>query len=304
MPATLPGAQKGTFRRSSEDAALCALPCAALERSHDSPYGFGMRLLRRPEIWLCRWAVNIALQYPSPHMIPIGSHDPDIDYMVVQAGNAAEEWPFLVDDIGSSGICARWWDGESYSPECSLPNQELHASEFRFRHFIRTKSFVMDSALSFCFQEAIRWPYISVNCDEALQALFNTREVRRNERMKVLGKLVDCTCENRDFGIDAARTVTLFHSVRTWSHPQLRSVVNYYDLILNSLVVTKDLARRDHDYGVEPQALSTISEYECEERRHRTIARQQALMTWLTVVLTVIGALQAWAMIAALLKSH
>jgi hypothetical protein len=248
------------------------------------------------EITICRATVNYALHFDCPAKITIG-HDKTnkTDCVVVRGGGADADWPFLVKNIVDEGIVAKFWDGESYSMECSVPNREIHWNELEFRHYLRGYEFRSRSALAFAAQELVRWPYISVFFDTFLQRLFNVRHLVRSERMDVLKRLVTASWGRNDYVATSVTMIYQLYPQRTWLHPQLESLLAYYSTILDSLVVTGDLKCEGAFYRVTPKALVTLSEFECEERRHKRLVNQQRWIVILTVVLAIVGAIQAYA---------
>jgi hypothetical protein len=255
-----------------------------------------MGFIRQCEVAICRKAISYSLGFDCPATIPIG-HDKTnkTDCVVVRSGGAEADWPFLVDGIVDEGIRAKAWDNESHSAECSIPNKEIHQNELEFRHFLRGYEFRSRSALIFSAQEIVRWPYIAVLFDKLLQSLFNARSLVRTERMDVLKKLVAASWNGGDCSVTGVTLISQLYPLRTWLHPQLGPLLAYYTSILDSLVVPGDLICNNGFYRVLPKALVTISEFECEERRHKRLVNQQRWIVILTVILAVVGAIQAYA---------
>jgi hypothetical protein len=262
-----------------------------------------MGLIRWLELQISREAINFALDHDCPLTIPLSrSSSNRTNCITVRGGGADSDWPILISSLVDEGIRGKWWDGESYSTECSMPNCEICQCELEFRHYLRGYEFRSLSAVAFAVREVVFWPYIFVICDKFVQWLFNTRHLVRTERMDILRKLVAASSDNREFSIDCVRLISRMHQERTWMHPQLQGLLAYYGTILDSLVVTGDLKCDGPVYRVLPKALVTVSEFECEERRHNSLVRQQRLMCILTFVLAAIGALQAYGAIALLRK--
>jgi hypothetical protein len=72
-------------------------------------------------------------------------------------------------------------------------------------------------------------------------------------------------------------------SIRFFGHPDEETTSRYYELVLDSLLKSKDLELADNTYyGLSSQGLTTLSAYEEEERRHRDNVRVQALIGVLT----------------------
>jgi len=112
--------------------------------------------------------------------------------------------------------------------------------------------------------------------------------------MKVLEYFFEQTLTNRTFHSSYVAIVQGLNGIRAFGHPHIDDTQRYYELVLNSLVESGDLERREIYYSLSPHALVTLSGYEVEERRHRAEIRQQRILGFLTFVLILIGLLQAY----------
>ncbi|MDM7853269.1 hypothetical protein [Pseudochrobactrum kiredjianiae] len=72
--------------------------------------------------------------------------------------------------------------------------------------------------------------------------------------------------------------------------------MTYYTLLLDSMKEVQDLEKtQHHGYALKPQALNTITSFDLEEQRHTDNQNTQKRIFWLTVVLIVVGIVQAGA---------
>ncbi|TAY05481.1 hypothetical protein ELH91_31965 [Rhizobium leguminosarum] len=114
--------------------------------------------------------------------------------------------------------------------------------------------------------------------------------------MKVLTYIMAETIKDRNFQTHPTSLLTHFYTVRWVHRPDKDELITYYTLLLDSLKVSEDLtSTQHHGYKLEPKALNTITAFDLEEQRHNDNKSMQTGIFWLTIVLVVVGIIQAGA---------
>lgn len=114
--------------------------------------------------------------------------------------------------------------------------------------------------------------------------------------MKVLSYMMSETIKDRTFQTHPTSLLTHFYTVRWVHRPDKDELMTYYTYLLDSLKVSEDVsATEHHGYKLMPKALNTITGFDLEEQRHNDNKKIQTGLFWLTIVLMVVGVVQAGA---------
>lgn len=246
---------------------------------------------------LSKWALRMALREPAPTIIPrSGPRTAGLNCFVAQLGGRDNEWPFMATELGEKAVLGKWWSGTAYELPCSIPYRHLRVSEVQITHYIGPYEFRAASAVAFLAQELLGWPYVSIFKDKLDQFFYNRRKLVRKERIEVLRIVLEGTIKNRRFAISAVGLMSTLYSNRWVFHPEKDEYLNFCTFLLDSLVGSGDLARDPGSiaYKLAPQALTTLTEYEEDERKHRDNVLQQSALKWLTVALVLVGIAQVY----------
>lgn len=87
---------------------------------------------------------------------------------------------------------------------------------------------------------------------------------------------------------------TQLFSIRAWEVKGRDKHLAELELVLDSLVSSGDLGRDNHGYIIQGKALQTLSDFETNDRRAKAAERGNTRMFWLTVVITIATAIQAY----------
>lgn len=214
-------------------------------------------------------------------------------YLLDSAGEAR----FLVNNLVGDQVQGKWSpDGQNFSEERSLDISELAEFQPWIQHYYRGWTFHTIGLPKFLRYRWSFWPWIRVTYDRYLQSRFNKRELPRQDRMKVLRYILAETVRDQAFQTHLTSLLTHFYTVR-WVHRRdNEELMTYYTLLLDSMKEAQDLEEtQQHGYKLKPQALNTITSFDLEEQRHTDNYNTQNRIFWLTVVLIVVGIVQAWA---------
>jgi hypothetical protein len=190
-------------------------------------------------------------------------------------------------------------DEGRYDVEMCLPLARGTPVRFRAKRWIGEHHFEYQSLGHFLLFERLPIRRLHVTLvrvwERCTQSVFNKKKLVRHERIKILQFIFEKTLIDRNFITSPVMLPAEFHSVRYIHHPQSDEQISYSRLILNSLVASGDLQKRDNvSYSLAPKALQTLSAYEEDDRRHRDMLRQQRALNLLTCALIGVGLLQVY----------
>ena len=210
---------------------------------------------------------------------------------------------FVVDSVIDNGVEGRIWDGASYSSSCCMPDQWLNKTQLNATHYIGVNTFTYSDPMEFLTYKYFRIPNIEILLNHFLQYLYNSRTPEKTEQIKILKKLVKFTLEadaavydlrNNNKGIVSTGILQDIYGNRIFRHPEYLHAVARLNLTLASLIESGDIELTELRYRVKGKALSTISEYELENRRHKYRKSQNNLLLLLTAVLVLTSCFQAY----------
>jgi len=242
--------------------------------------------------------IAMALQKNAPSMIPTSGdrakvNDCYVVYLLDKDGTAR----FLADEITQTEVRGKWsYDGNNFTEERSLAISELASYTVWIQHYYQRWTFYSIGIPAFLRNRWTNWPWIRVNFDRLLQSRFNKKELPRQDRMKVLSHIMAATVKDRNFQTHSTSLLTHFYTVRWVHRPDKDELMTYYTLLLDSLKESGDLEATQHSgYKLKAKALNTITAFDLEERRHLDNRKIQTGLLWLTIVLMVVGVIQAGA---------
>lgn len=243
------------------------------------------------------WVIKTALEKNAPVLIPSSGERAERNdiyaiFLIDQAGVAR----LIVDDINEAEITGKWsLDGKEFTEQRSIPLTDLPQYRIYIQHYFRGWAFYTQGIWQFLRNRFARYPYWKVKINDIQQARFNRKELTRRDRMKVLEHILAATIEKRSYETGETDLLTRFYTARWVRRPDKKELMTYYRLLLESLKASGDLVDGQHGFRLNPQALNTIADFELEDRRHRDNHKTQRGIFWLTIVIMVVGAIQAGA---------
>ena len=205
-----------------------------------------------------------------------------------------KEFKLGVKNIQDEGIMGITWNADDCENECCIPNSWLAGYEFTATHCLGQYTFRYSNLSSFLLREIFWIPVIEINIDRFTQHLFNSFTPKRTHRIEVLKTVVEFTIEqeasdnfifDEDMGTDALSIMQRIHSIRIGRHQDYGRSDAHLDLTLESLIESHDIEKRENGYRAKGKALSTIAQYELENRRHKDRKLQNNLLLMLTAFL-------------------
>lgn len=171
---------------------------------------------------------------------------------------------------------------------------ELPQLNVQIKHYFRYFTFQYESPLEMLLWEWTGYYRFLVLKEKVTQSVFNKIKLTRADRIEVLRHFVKMESDRGSYKASCVDLVTNLHSMRAFGRSDVDLQMHYYELICESLVVSKDLSKSGIEYAIMPQAITTLSAYEEEDRRHREMRRQQLLVVLLTAALVIVGLVQAY----------
>ena len=192
----------------------------------------------------------------------------------------------LVDGAEPSHLKGRKWNGEKFEEQMEVPWKDILWSQSQITHYIGLVELAYKNFNDYLRIGATQYYRFLLWTARSRQYLYNSKRIARQDRMQVLQFLVERHTENPGQAFSAFGVAREIHSHRIWQHPDGNRIRRYYDLLPVSFCESGDLKKNNQDqYLVHPNALTTLSMYELEERRHKDAQRTATWIKWLTVIL-------------------
>ncbi|RWB30516.1 MAG: hypothetical protein EOQ43_15310 [Mesorhizobium sp.] len=236
------------------------------------------------------------MKRPAPDRIPLSPpRSLTNNFFVVHLVERVFVKEHLVRGLVPEGVKVLYFNGNGEPGyEAIIPNRMLGTFEFKLDHYLWGYTIVYRAPLLYLLQRLFGHAYWLVFWEKRKQSFFNAETLVRHDRIEVLRYFITKTEAEHDFRIGPIGLMEDLHTHRSFSHPQHDRLLQYYQMLLESLADAGYLgACQHHSFGLLPKGMSGLSEYELEERRHTDNKKQQSRIGWLTVALVMIGVVQA-----------
>ena len=206
--------------------------------------------------------------------------------------------PFmLVDGYEKEEIKGRKWVNDSYCVEKKIPVNEIDKYKFNLIHFYKLYDLPFTSIYRFAFHYFTRSIYLRIYIRELIssvnQYFFNKKKLVTIKRMQLLQTMLEYQLDSDKQGIHIILLMEKLYSTRWMYHPSGNSQKEILRLYLESLINSGEVIEKNNRYFVTGNAITTLERYEEEERRHIDSVKLQRKMISLTVMLVVVGLIQA-----------
>lgn len=248
----------------------------------------------------------------SPSRIPrSGEEGKKVNCYTIRIIEDNGEWLHLVDkfDKEKNELHVLAPDNKnSFVIPKSYTLNHLAPEKFHFTHYYGLYQLdynsVYDLAFNFISKYDVVKVHIKIFWDIISQSRFNKKILVTKTTRELLQFLVEKQLnddvKNSENGfnysrkaIDEFSLMTELYSMRWISHPQSSQQRKKVELYLESLVQSKNLEKKNHDYFVTGKALQTLEEYEENERRHQDAVKTQKGILWLTFVIAIATMVEA-----------
>lgn len=258
--------------------------------------------------WLKR-ALQRAGASRAPNRIPMSGTDRlrKRDYYTVTLDSDRDD-NFLFERIEGDTVVVRQWNGHIYPEETlSLPIQQFVGRPIEIRYYLRQYEFMRVDARAFEVGSVLGWYRFISRLHDFSQGAYNNKSLATRRRFDLLQLLVAEALDDRDKSLTVYFVLTELYGKKVVLHPRFRQLLNYYNLLLESLRDEGLLTNADDgSYRLAPKALTALNSYEDEERRHRDNQKTQRTVMRITYVAgaaTVIQALAVWGQVVPTLIS-
>ncbi|MEG3768771.1 hypothetical protein [Alteromonas sp. 14N.309.X.WAT.G.H12] len=215
-----------------------------------------------------------------------------MDCVVIYVRSIDDSWTLLVKDVLEKGFEGKFWSGEKEHTNVCIPFSLLENEKLDITHFYGPYDLKYKSLTSYFFEGVLPIDKLKIAFGKLDQFIFNRKGLIRSERIDTLKIILEKTIESQNFKFNEISLATMLHTQKWVFHPDKERQLSYSKLLLESLVESGELIKVDFQYKLSPKALSTISDYEDELKKHNQNLAQSKSMKWLTIVLIIVAVVQ------------
>lgn len=248
--------------------------------------------------WFAHRALVCALRRPTPERFSLSpENEKNINFYTPKFRRVGEgPVDMIVNSVHDGSFVGKQWDGTKYQVDRALPSDELSSLSLEITHHFRKIRIKYSGAFDFLRGELTLHAWRWTIKETILQKVFNLHLRFRSDRIDVLNELISMYLSEAEenelslvFG-EGKSPWDIFSRIygqRAFGQPSLTREMARFQLILDSLNSSGDLECNNSRYKVAAKALSTIAEFEEQERRHRDQVTHNKRILWLTVALVV-----------------
>lgn len=239
-----------------------------------------------------RWIVLRLLKNKAPDSIPrSGDRGRDVNCFTVILTEMDELW-VLVDSADAEKINGREWDGNQFSTDIELDWKKIVWHQVQITHYYGLLEISYSGLEQYIRIGLTQYTKLLVWAQRSRQYIYKNQRIAHLDRVGVLRFLVEERVQGRNQPSSAFSVTQAIHTQRVWGHPHGNRFRIYYDMVLQSLEQSGELtSNQPNRYTVSPKALTTLSEFELEERRHNDSHRTAVWvmrLTWVVVIATLV----------------
>lgn len=216
------------------------------------------------------------------------------DYRSVYLGTNHE---FLVQSQTLNGLEGLWYNEFGQGGfSASVPYLALNSFEVSITDYFGELEFRYQSPIRFLAGKYLLLDWIALFRERFARLFYNKKKLFRADRLEVLRLIAAKSIDNAGFSTSPSGLMTLLYGPRWAGHPKADSLLRYYRLIVESLVSSGDLRQQSgsSEFLIQGQGLSTLSDNEDSDRKHRDAIRMQLILAALTFLLFLVSALQLY----------
>lgn len=244
-----------------------------------------------------RKVLEAILAKSAPDRIPrTGKRAESVDCNVLYLRTRDESWSMLVDSANDKGVRGKKWQGKKVEERAVITYEELNDPNvyFDITHFYKIYDFNFSSLGAYFFKAVLPYNKLLVLLEKAGIFVANRKRLVRTERMDTLQLILEKSIEIEGYKVNAVSLMSLLHSQKWVYHPDKDRQISYNRMLLKSLEYSGELKSVDGGYQITEVALDTLSDYELELKRHKQTLSQAKAITCLTIVLIIVGLVQAY----------
>ena len=245
-------------------------------------------------------AIKTGLKRKAPRSFSFSS---TTDFIVLFLKNSITDQEIILDKIDKNSFSGMVWNGERFDSPATFPIAEIDIWSLKVKRFYGYNQIEYSSLSDFLFSEITFFPQRLYFREWVYQRIYNYRTRFRHDRIDILRRLIEMhlTEAKKNNGIlftgspeSVVGLLARFYSNRVYGHPNLEEISARFRLILESLAATGELEKSNiHEFKLTGLAISAISNYELEERRHRDSVKQNRLLLFVTIVMAIAAIFQS-----------
>lgn len=189
------------------------------------------------------------------------------------------------------------WDGNHFKDKLSINLNDISKYDFRVTHFYGLDTINYDNIYIIAWNYFSRVKYVKIKIYRILSSLnqyiFNKKKLITKTRMDLLQFMFDLYLDLGQPSTDVIDLMTKLYSIRWVYHPSKDDQMMKLKIYLESLVESGDVKRENLNYSITGKAITTLESFEKEEQRHIARVKLQRRLVWLTLILVLIGLIQA-----------
>jgi len=235
------------------------------------------------------------LSRPCGRTIPIGDAAANVNCFFVAMDRDKKPYLKFVRIVGQNIECLEWDMREFKTPK-QVSIDAINDYEVHITHYYGPNEIRFNGIFDYVLTKTFPFIYLKVHIFRILDKLnrhfFNKKKLVTKKRIELLTYLVQKYSPLIQH-IDSVDLMTDLYSIRWVQHPEGDSRHKVLELYLESLVQTGELKKIAERYQLGPKALTTIEEYEEDERKHTENVKTQRNIFWVTVVIAILTLVQA-----------
>lgn len=170
-------------------------------------------------------------------------------------------------------------------------------NQIKVRHCYKNNLIEYVSLSIFLFHYVTGYGKLKTNLrilkSKLLQKKFNRKKLVTHDPLKILRVILNYQVRNPNLGITHGTLLENLYSNRYYGHPDDEYMKNETNLLLESIVKSRDCEYKDTMYRITEQGIQTIQKHEAEERKFNDSLTVQKGIFLLTIVLTIAALSQA-----------
>lgn len=237
------------------------------------------------------------LAKPAPKRIPrTDERAKDVDCNVLYIRTKDESWSMLINSCNEMRLKGKKWEKGNTQDHTSIAFDELDDPNVYLDiiHFYEIYDFRYTSLRSYFLNVIVPINRLKIFLHKFGLFISNRKQLVRSERMYILQLILEKSLDNSNYKAHAVQLMTELHTQAWVYHPDKDRQIAYNKLLLKSLEGTGDLEAVTSGYKITGKALETLSKFELEVKQHKQSLTQARAITFLTLVLVVVGCVQAY----------
>ncbi len=180
-----------------------------------------------------------------------------------------------------------------------IPLSETNKYQLRITHYYGLCTIEYTGLIDFIIFGITKYEVLKYNINKIFnktsQFVFNKRKLVTFDRISLLRTMINYYFNNRGKSFSRIDLMNMIHSIRWIHHPDADQHKHKLQLFIDSFVETGEVKKiNDTNYIITGRAITTLSKYEEQERRHTENIKLQRRIVWLTLAIVLAGLVQAY----------